>query len=358
MELSVFGKGNEMKRIALGAMLMLGTVGCMRPYDVPEFVEIETSETGYLIPLEGDTSTQKKFDSEEMLEQQKVAAKRVQIPHKWVQTGRMVGSGKWVGTARLVKVDRKPITREWTADSGTGSTNKNQAIWVESRDSVGFSVGFSCTAMIEESDTSRFLYQYTSKDLSDVMDTEIRAKIQEAAADKCGEYDLDDLRAKKKELIEYVRGETIPFFKERGITITAIGMFGGFTYENGEVQKSIDKTVQDQQLKVSALAEEEAQTIRNRTKKLEAEAEAEAARIKSQGEAEGIKLVADAKAYEIEKATENLEFYLKLKELEVERDRVSKWDGRWPMWFMQSPDGKNGSPNIMIQSPKVGPNSN
>ena len=73
------------------------------------------------------------------------------------------------------------ITREWTADSSSGTTQKDQAIWVESADSVGFSIGFSCTAMIQEGDTSKFLYQYTSKDLASVMDTEIRAKIQESA---------------------------------------------------------------------------------------------------------------------------------------------------------------------------------
>tara|TARA_Y100000034_G_scaffold117749_1_gene157572 strand:+ start:19660 stop:20721 length:1062 start_codon:yes stop_codon:yes gene_type:complete len=344
-----------MKKIALiaAAMFMLSSVGCMKPYDIPEFAEIETSETGYLIPLEGNTGDQKRFDSEAMLEQQKVAAKRVQITHKWVQTGRLPNSGEWMSTVRLVKVDRKPITREWTADQQTGTDQRNQAIWVESSDSVGFSVGFSCTAMIEEKDTSKFLYQYTSKDLAAVMDTEIRAKIQESAADKCAEYPLDDLRGKKKELIEYVRTETIPFFAERGITITAVGMFGGFTYENKQVQDAIDKTVQDQQLKVSALAEEEAKTISNRTRKLEAEAEAEAARLEAQGEAEGIKLVADAKAYEIEKATENLEFYLKLKELEVEMERLKRWDGKYPLYFMQMGRGSKDMPTIMIQPPKT-----
>lgn len=341
------------KHVILSLLLVtvLATgVGCLKPYDKPEFVEIETSETGYLIPLEGETEKQQKFDSEEMLDKQKIATKRVQIPHKWVQTGRLPNSGEWIGTMRLVKVDRKPITREWTADSNSGTNQKDQAIWVESADSVGFSIGFSCTSMIQEGDTSKFLYQYTSKDLASVMDTEIRAKIQESAADKCAEYPLDDLRSKKKELIEYVRTETIPFFEKKGITISAIGMFGGFTYENKLVQDAIDKTVQDQQLKVSAIAEEEAQEVKNRTIKLEAEAQAESAKLKAQGEAEGIKLVADAKAYEIEKATENLEFYLKLKELEVEMEKLQKWDGKYPQYFMQMGESV---PHLMIQPPKT-----
>jgi hypothetical protein len=41
--------------------------GCVRPYDRPEYVEIDTSETGFLIPLEGNGSEQVKFQSEDYL---------------------------------------------------------------------------------------------------------------------------------------------------------------------------------------------------------------------------------------------------------------------------------------------------
>src|SRR5689334_4522326 len=36
--------------VGLSALLLTG--GCMRPFDRPEYVEIDTSETGFLIPLE------------------------------------------------------------------------------------------------------------------------------------------------------------------------------------------------------------------------------------------------------------------------------------------------------------------
>lgn len=41
--------------------------GCRRPYDKPEFVTIEASQTAFLIPLVGDTSEQGAFESEELL---------------------------------------------------------------------------------------------------------------------------------------------------------------------------------------------------------------------------------------------------------------------------------------------------
>ena len=46
----------------LAATTLLG--GCMKPYDTPEFVTIDTAETGFLVPLEGDTRDQAKFESE------------------------------------------------------------------------------------------------------------------------------------------------------------------------------------------------------------------------------------------------------------------------------------------------------
>ena len=79
--------------------------GCIKPFDKPEFVEIDTSETGFLIPLEGDTSQQAKFQSEDYLRQRKVAAKRVQILHRWSQEGRLEYTGRWIPTVRLVKVN-------------------------------------------------------------------------------------------------------------------------------------------------------------------------------------------------------------------------------------------------------------
>ena len=62
--------------------------GCVKPYDKPEFVTIEPHQTAFLISLIGDTTNQASFESEEMLMQAKVAAKEIQIPHRWVQTGR------------------------------------------------------------------------------------------------------------------------------------------------------------------------------------------------------------------------------------------------------------------------------
>jgi regulator of protease activity HflC (stomatin/prohibitin superfamily) len=79
---------------------------------------------------------------------------------------------------------------------------------------------------------------------------------------------------------------------------------------------------------------------------LAAEGKAMAAQKEAQGKAEAIKAVADAQAYEIEKALESEDFYLRLKQLELEEKRMEKWDGRYPNYLMNL--GESGSFSSLI----------
>src|SRR5437763_13380234 len=117
-----------MRKFIFLALLVPAVSGCMKPYDRPEYVEIDTSESAFLIPLEGDTSNQAAFQSVQFLEQKKVAAKRIQISHRWNQTGYLPGQGEWIPAVRLVKVDRRPVTREWTRSAQSGTSAKNESI--------------------------------------------------------------------------------------------------------------------------------------------------------------------------------------------------------------------------------------
>jgi len=340
--------------------LLVGTSGCIRPYDRPEYIEIDTSDTGFLIPLEGDQTEQVKFQSEDYLKQHNVAAKRVQITHRWSQEGRWPTDGRWIPTVRLVKVNRSPVTREWMTMQTTASSGAIQradkAIWIESADSVGFSMGFTCTAFIPEEDASRFLYWYPSGSLADVMDKEVRGRIQQAGAEVAAKYPLDSLRTRKQEISDAVKQNVTNFFAARGVTVTTVGMFGGMTYENPEIQKSIDQTFIAQQLKVVSEAKFEAQKKENERMELEARGTAEKARREAQGQADSRKLAAAGEAEAIRliniAATEAQQnpLLLQLKTLEVEKARIEKWDGRYPqMWL-----GANGgmmSPNLLLQVP-------
>ena len=346
---------NALTRLSLIALACTFALsGCIRPYDSPEYSEIDTSETGFLIPLEGDGGVQAKFQSEEYLRQLKVAAKRVQITHRWSQEGRLLNSGHWIPMVRLIKVNRSPVTREWTAEASTGTTARNQAIWVESSDSVGFSMGFTCTAFIPEDEAAKFLYWYPSGSLAGVMDTEVRARIQQVAAEIAAKYPLDALRARKQEISDAVKSDVTSFFVQRGVVITTVGMFGGMTYENGEIQKAIDHTVIAQQLKVVNEARFQAQQRENDRVELEANAVAERARRIAAGEADAKKIAALAEAQALREVNKALAeagqnpLLYQLRSLEVERARVEHWNGQYPTYLLQT---GSTPPNLMLQMP-------
>jgi hypothetical protein len=311
--------------------------GCPKPYDAEENAEVKNNETAFVIPLESKTDLQQKMQSVESLQKLQVATKRIQISHRWQKTGRFNTDGKWIPTIVVIKVDRTPITREWTA---TGNAKKDEAIWVESQDSIGFSTGFTCTAYVQEKDAATFLYWYPTGSLANVMDNEIRGKIQTVVQRVAAEHKMDELRDLKNTISKAVVDDITEFFSQRGITIQNIGMFGGFEYENKEIQKSIDDVFVAQQQKNVALAMKQAQDDKNKVIIMAAEAEAQARIKRAEGEAKGIQLVAEAAA----KANSNPTF-LKLKELENQAKWIEKWQGVLPtsMWTTG-----NATPNIMV----------
>lgn len=305
--------------VILSAMTLF--LSSCKPYQKPVYKEIGNNETAFVIPLEGDTGNQAKFNSKENLEKHKVATKRIEIPTRWNKTGRYSTSGEWIPTVTVIVVDRSPITRNWEAQSN--GKGKDTAIWVESSDSVGFSMGFNCTAFIKEEDTATFLYWYSSGSLSTVMDSEIRGRVQQVAAEESAKYPLDELRNKKNEIAASVRADIIPFFKERGITITTVGMFGGMTYENTSIQDSIDKVFIAQQEKNVSLAKLDAQKKENERIILQAEGAAKQRQIEAEAEAKAIESLTRAVA-------QGGDNYLQLKSLEVQGKQIEKWDGRLP----------------------------
>lgn len=257
-------------------MLCTCLTGCVRPYDKPEFVTIEPHQTAFLIPLIGDTTSQASFESEEMLMQAKVAAKEIQIPHRWVQTGRMHWKGEWRATMALIVVDRSPVTREWSATKDIGTSASNQAIYAESSESIGFSAGMNCSAQIySENDAVKFLYCYNNKPLSEIMDTEIRARVESKFVEECASRTLNDILVEKEKIMEDVRNDVVTYFSERGITITVLGMKDGLKYDDATIQKSINDKFSSE-MKLTTQKNENERIIS------EAEAKAEANRILSE----------------------------------------------------------------------------
>lgn len=287
--------------IILVASITMSGCGLWVPYNKPKFVEIKPNQTAFVIPLEGKTGEQGQFQSLEYLEENQVAAKRIQIPRTWYRTGKLWGTGEYKDDVRVVVVDRFPETREWLSDPKRGTSKKSEGFVGESKDSIKFLVGMSATASIEEPDTAKFLYKYSGKTLKQVMDFEIRNKIGTTLLEKYGSMTMEEIQANKEEVIKHVRKEVTPYFKEVGITLTNIGYVGDLEYVDKNVQKAINE-------EFSAVKQQRAQEIKNKTEVDRANSEAKA----------------------IKQRQDTLEKSLKLKELEIKEKWVEKWDGSAP----------------------------
>lgn len=299
----------KMKKLIALLLVLIMTctmfTGCRKPYDKPEFVTIEASQTAFLIPLVGDTTTQSAFESEELLAEAKVATKEIQIPHRWVQMGRRHWYGEWKPSATLIVVERKPVSRSWeSGDSAAASSNR--AIFGETADQIGIYVGMNCTAMIEEKDAAKFLYRYNNTPLEIVIDTDIKKLVEDRFNVETTKYTSTELGAAKGEIMEAVKSYVIPYFKEYGITITVLGMKEGVSYENDKIQRAIDeKFASEQELVI--------QQNKNEAAIAKAEADAKAKIMDAEAQAKANALLTESLTPEL-----------------LEKMYYEKWDGKLP----------------------------
>lgn len=310
--------------VLLIAVSLLSMSGCRKPYDTPEFITVEASQTAFLIPLIGDTTQQSVFESEELLWEAKVATKEVQIPHRWVQTGRRHWKGEWRPTATLIVVERKPVSRSWESGDTT-ATSSNRAIFGETSDNIGIYVGMNCTAMIEEKDAARFLYRYNNTPLETIIDTDIKKMVEDRFNTETAKYTSTELGASKGEIMEAVKSYVVEYFKEYGVTITVLGLKEGISFENPEIQKAIDKKFASEQDLVI-------QQNKNEANIAKAEAEAEAKIIEAEANASALLIEAEAKAEANKKIAGSLT------ENVLAQQYYEKWNGELP-YFYGATDG-------------------
>jgi hypothetical protein len=135
--------------------------------------------------------------------------------------------GEWKDAAILIKVDKSPVTREWTADENSGTSTRNEAIWVMTSDQVEFSTGWTCTARIDSQENAvKFLYNYPNGSLKNVLDQEVRGKLQADFGLEVTDLPMETLRISATPHITAVTKSITAFFKDRGITITNLGITG------------------------------------------------------------------------------------------------------------------------------------
>jgi hypothetical protein len=242
--------------VALIALALLGvvstTTGCMGPAKVLPLETVGPNETAFVIPMEGDSSNQAKFESVDFLRDHKVLSKRVEIPVRERSTGRWPGDFEWINTVRVIKVDRQLVTREWTKSGASGTSSKDEALSVASLDSINFHLGVNLTAFITEEDAPAYLYWHGMKPLSDVVDSNVRGYLQGIMANEFGKLKLEDCKIQKAAIFQKANDETIKKFREVGITISYVGSAQGFIYDDPAMQQKINETqTAEMQVKVA-----------------------------------------------------------------------------------------------------------
>jgi len=231
--------------------------------DNPEFVEVRPNETAFLIPLVGaNQNTQGQFGSREYLNSNKVAAKRIQIPHVLIRNN-MLTSDYYVPAARLIVVDRTPYAREWVSSNTRGTSTADQGFRFESKDSIGIRTGLVISSFIREEDTATFLYWFgvnsvpgddtdpkliyasvsRGKSLAEIMDTVVRREAQAILAREYGNLNLVQAIAAKSQIMDRLREGLITMFREKGITIGTVGYAESLTFDNAAIQVAIDNAV-------------------------------------------------------------------------------------------------------------------
>jgi hypothetical protein len=344
------------KIVLLLGLVLMASSGCgYIPVEPVKLERINTSEEAFLIPLTGDTTKQTATSSEDFLRRSLVLTKEVQIPYRWVQTGRYHTQGEWVPSATLIKVDRSPVTREWTADPSSGTSNRNEAVWVMTSDQVEFSTGWTITARIaSREDAVRFLHNYPNGSLEKVLDSEVRGKLQATFGLEVTDLPMEELRKQATPHITKTVDEIKRFFFERGITITTLGITGGFVYKDQKILDMLTKVFNAEQERAIEQAKVLAQIERNKGINFEAEAKAKAVLIQNKAEAEGILAVAEARQKEAQVVKDNPEVYYALRKVELEKEKLLRWDGAFPHFYIGGGQG-GASPDLLLQVPAFAP---
>jgi len=320
----------------LGVAAMLSACG---PAKLPRTVEIKPNESAYVVPLEGATKeNQAKFDSADFLELHKVASKRIYLPQKEIKTGRLWFDYKWIPTVRVIKVDRAPVTFVWQKDK-----NGDNGIDVESRDSIGFTVGINVTAYVKEADTSTFLYNYPSGRLKKVLNDIVKSKATEILSREFAKYNLDGsaavidektnkviapaepgAREMKGKIVDIAKKELIQFFKPYGVTISTFGLIGGLAYDDKAIQTDINKNFST------------ALDIKNQSNIRLAQEETNRKNIET---ATAEKLAAQQFQQAAKARTEQVMLEIKKMEAQAALEKAKRWDGKLPANIMPQGSG-------------------
>lgn len=225
--------------LTLLAAVMVSFTGCVRPYDKPEYVEVGPNETAFVIPMFTDENLKTEDqvhlnENVEFYKKNMVSSKLIQIPHKWIKTGRFANSGYYKGTVRVITVDLTPRSGNWLQ-------NDKNAIKVETAASQGITIPMSYTVRIKPEDAALYLSYYKAVDFQSVIDTQINRFFAQEAGKAFHTVEYKDVAKQRDVILASAVDKTREHFAQQGITIDQLAIVDGLIYDDASLQTNIDE---------------------------------------------------------------------------------------------------------------------
>jgi hypothetical protein len=235
--------------------------------DRAEVVWILPNQSAFWVPDVGDNkSSQAKFMSEQYLRDQKIAAKRFQIPHVKLENSAALRD-YYVPAGRLIIVDRTPQAREWVAANNRGTSQHNESFPCQSSEGINMQLGVSIGVSVLEEDSPLFLYRfgvyqdtkdasdpdaqfksvYYGRSLAEITDAVVRRKAQTVACGEVGTLSFDNANKQMPAIMTSMEKEMRTYLKSVGVTLDFIGWADTVTFDP-EIQKAVNDAYRAQKL--------------------------------------------------------------------------------------------------------------
>ena len=289
----------------------------IKPYDRPEYVQIDTNETAFVIDLfaDGTDGAQATLTSEDYYEKHVLNEKLVQIPHKWVKKGRLPATGEYIPKLKVVAVSNSPITGTW-----------NDEIKVDTKGSQGFTVPMKYAIRITPADSGRFLSKFPANEKTDarskmvsspekVADNQFRNVVAAELSKEFHKYEYKDVLPNRDDIVAAAIDRIQIWAEEFGITIDNLAVWNGLIPDDATLQNQMDE-----QAKLAAQVETEKKRFDAEKQKKQNEIELqkmEAERVKVERQKKEEEAKATVSVQNILAQTSNFELDRKRKEQEI-----------------------------------------
>ena len=321
------------RRLLLLVALVFVLAGCRKDYDKKDVREIPLNTTAFVFPTDSNLVPHP-FSSVQELDKYRVKTADYVVPHVWEKTDYSIFDrfGIYRPLVRIVLVNRSMFVQEWSCSETLGFEHNLKALWAESNEHVVFSIGFNINALIEESQAANFLFHYQGATLAEVVDGPVRTEVGLALKEYMRTRSIDDVLLSVGPASDFVREKALALCNSTGIKLTSLMAFPPIMYRDPNIRDAMHELNAATIYKLAQYEFEKAQDIKARAILIEANALAEKElRIASAKNAGEILLLETARL--ITKTPE----LLKIKQIELEREKVAKWDGKYPsLLFVKS----------------------